>query len=82
MKLRFYYSLDKSVPATGEPAGVSMLKDYGQVDYVVGNDDTKEMDHNLHIAESGSYLKVYAVNADTFEHSVDVQITIEDLERQ
>ena len=79
MPLRFYTSLDDQAPATGEPSGISMLRDYGQVDYVTGNADTKEMDHELEVNEAGSYLKVYAVNADTFEHSVNVQITIQEI---
>lgn len=82
LKLRFYTSLDNNAPATGAPSGVSMLRDNGQVDYIVGNDDTKELKHELEVTEAGSFLKVYAVNSDTFEHSIDVQMTIEELERK
>lgn len=82
LKLRFYTSIDNDAPVDAEPSGVSMLRDYGQADYVVGNDDTKELDHELEVAESGSFLKVYAENNDTFEHSVDVQMTIEEMERK
>jgi len=81
LALRFYVAIDNDAPAAGEPSGISMLKDYGQVDYVVGNDDTKDMQHNVEVQESGSYLKVYAVNSDTFDHSIDVQIDIEEKER-
>lgn len=82
LKLAFYISPDNDAPATGSPTGVSMLQGYGQVDYVVGNDDTKDMPHNVKQHESGSYLKVYAQNSDGFDHSLDVQITIEELERK
>ena len=78
MQLRFFHSLDDQAPAAGAPSGVSILREQGQVDYVTGNDNIKELKHDLDVAERGSYLKVYAVNADTFEHSVDVQMFIED----
>ncbi len=58
-----------------------MLQDYGQVDYVVGNDDTKDMQQDVSMHESGSYLKVYAQNSDTFDHTIDAQVTIEEKER-
>lgn len=81
LSIRFFKSSDKNAPAAAAPSGISVLREYGQVDYVVGNDDTKELDHELKVAESGSFLKVYAVNADTFDHSIDVQMTIEEIER-
>ena len=82
LALRFYKSMDNNAPAAGEPEDVSILRDYGQVDYVVGNDDTKRMDHDLEVSESGSFVKVYAVNTDTFDHSIDVQIRIDDKPRK
>jgi hypothetical protein len=77
----FYISPDSDAPSTGKPNGISLLKDYGQVDYVTGNDDTKKMEHDVEMPESGSYLKVYADNSDTFDHSIDVQIEIEEKRR-
>ncbi len=77
MKLRFYVSLDEHAPTTGEPSGTSILRDYGQVDYVVGEASQKRMDHDLEVSEKGSYLKVYADNQDFFAHLVDVQMYIE-----
>lgn len=81
LALRFYNGDDSDAPAAGPPNGISMLRDYGQVDYIVGNDDTKSLDHDLNVEESGTFLKVYAVNTDPFVHSVDVQMTIKELER-
>ena len=81
LKMAFYISPDNDEPASGAPTGVSMLQDYGQVDYVVGNDDTKDMQHNVLMPESGSYIKVYAQNSDTFDHTIDAQVTIEEKER-
>lgn len=81
LALRFYNAADDDAPTAAPPCGVSMLDDYGQVDYVVGDQDSKIMDHEVIIKESGAYLKVYAENADAVSHSVDVQMTIEDLEK-
>jgi hypothetical protein len=75
--MRCYVSPDDEAPAAGAPSGVSMLRDYGQVDYLAGDATKKEILHEVHIAEAGAYLKVYATNADFFDHAVDVQIMIE-----
>jgi len=82
LKLRFYVSPDADCPAVGKPNGHSMLSDYGQVDYIVGDQDSKSIEHETEVEESGSFLKVYAENSDTFVHAIDVQITIDDKERR
>jgi len=75
--VRCFTAADDEAPAAGQPNGVSILRDYGQVDYLVGDDTKKEILHELEVAESGSWLKVHAENADFFDHAVDVQIQIE-----
>ena len=82
MKLRFYVSPDKDAPTSGEPNGSSMLRDYGQVDYILGDGDTKDMDHEVEMSEGGSYLKVWAVNTDYYPHLIDVQMYIEVIDRK
>jgi hypothetical protein len=82
MKLKFFISPDSDAPASGEPNGMNLLADYGQVDYIVGNNDTKEIEHNVVQPEGNYTLKVYANNEDTFEHDIDVQMTIKELERR
>jgi hypothetical protein len=82
LKLRFYYSRDDEAPTSGEPSGVSMLSDYGQVDYIVGDQDSKYLLHEVEVEEAGSYLKVYAVNDDYYDHAVDVQMYIEPMESE
>jgi hypothetical protein len=77
MKLRFYKSLDDDAPTTREPSGTSILRDYGQVDYVIGEASQKQMEQELEVAEKGSYLKVFADNNDFFSHLIDVQMYIE-----
>jgi len=77
LSVRLYCSLDLYAPAAVEPSGVSILRDYGQVDYLVGEGEQKFIEHSVEIAERGAFLKVWGVNADWFDHAVDVQIGIE-----
>lgn len=75
--LRFYVSLDEEAPATTPPSGVSLLRDYGQVDYLAGDGEQFRLDHDVHVAEAGCYLKVWGVNTDFYDHAVNVQMTLE-----
>jgi len=77
MLLRFFISLDNHAPTTGLPSGISILRDYGQVDYLVGDDVIKTIRHDLENPEGGAYLKVHATNNDYYDHAIDVQMTIE-----
>lgn len=81
VRLKFFISYDDSEPVTGEPDGMSLLRDYGHVDYIVGDNQQKYLTHNVTIKESGAYIKVYAKNYDTDPHAVDVQVSIEVSER-
>jgi len=82
VKLRFYSSPDSDNPTAGPPNGLSMLADYGQVDYIIGDGDEKQMEHELEINHTSTYLKVYAQNDDYFAHLVDVQMYIEPKESE
>lgn len=82
LKLRFYISLDAHAPTLGAPSGVNILEDYGQVNYLVGDDVLKDIEHEVDCAEGGAYLKVFADNDDSYPHSVDVQMFIEPLPRR
>lgn len=77
LQLSFFISTDPSESTAGKPSGISILRDYGQVDYIIGNNTKKELKHNVEQRESGSYLKVYAVNDDFYQHKIDVQMFIE-----
>lgn len=77
MALSFFVSPDDQAPTSGAPTGLSLLAETGQVDYIVGNNDSKDMDHSADVRESGLFLKVHADNADYYDHDVDVQLTIE-----
>jgi len=77
VQLSFFTALDDDEPATGRPSGTSLLQDYGQVDYIVGDDTKKDLLHEVDVNERVTFLKVYAVNGDFDEHNVDVQMTID-----
>jgi hypothetical protein len=79
--LSFFIAPDKSAPATGKPTGFNILAEYGHVDYIAGDDDTKQLTCQANSQSSPSWLKVYAINSDTYDHSIDVQITIKILPR-
>lgn len=77
LQLKFFTSPDPSCPTTGEPTGFNILEEYGQVDYIVGDDEQKILEHNAVVSTFPKWVKVYAVNTDGFEHTIDVLITIE-----
>jgi len=77
MKLSFFISPDSAISTTVAPSGISILRDYGQVDWIKGNNTKKELRHNVEQKEASSYLKVFADNEDYFPHKVDVQMFIE-----
>lgn len=77
LKTYFFISPDPSCPSSGEPTGVNCLQSVGQVSYLVGDDERKQIKHEIFVAESGYYLKIYAVNSDVYDHTVDSQIIID-----
>lgn len=77
LQLRFFLSRDDEAPATGKPTGTDLLSIHGQVPYLVGDDERKSFPHEIEVPESGTRLKVYGLNADTFPHTIDSQIVID-----
>jgi hypothetical protein len=75
--LAFYASPDDEAPSTGGPTGVSLLADYGQVDWVRGDGVSKVMAHTVRFEAAGVWLKVYAANVDYYEHDIDVEMEID-----
>lgn len=74
--LSFYISQDNNPTATNKPAGFDILGEYGQVNYMTGDDEHKEARCNAICDTSNSFIKVFAVNTDGFDHTIDVQIEI------
>ena len=82
LKLSFFISPDETEQTTGEPTGLNLLGEYGQVDYITGDDESKFLKHNASQPTHPTWLKVYAVNIDDFNHTIDVQMTIELINRE
>ena len=76
-----YVSRDPSAPSSGKPTGDSLLAPYGQVDYLTGDDEHEEHFNTTTYQEKGLFLKIYANNTDSFEHTIDAQIQIIPLPR-
>jgi len=80
LNLYFFISYDDSAPTTAQPTGTNILSQTGQVTYITGDDEYKEVEVEVEQREAGAYIKIYADNTDTFEHTIDSQIIIEMLE--
>lgn len=81
LQLSPFVSPDPTAPTTGKPTGINILQTLGEVEYLVGDDEQKKLEHEITVNESGSYIKIYANNTDTFDHTVDAFVVIETLER-
>lgn len=77
LQLRYFLSYEDSAPATGRPTGEDLLSIYGQVPYLVGDDERKEFPHEIPVPRAGSHLKIYGINSDAFAHTLDAQVVIE-----
>lgn len=82
LRLYFFVSPDESAPTTEEPTGSNVLREMGPQGYITGDDNIVDFQHELEQEFSGMYLKVYADNIDTYEHTIDAQVTVEILPRE
>jgi hypothetical protein len=77
LKIRIIISNDNYIPELVQPEGASIFADQGQVDYVVGDNDQIIVEHDVHVDQAGSYIKVYAWNDDIFNHAIKVIAEVE-----
>lgn len=77
MNLEFYISPDDSAPTAKPLTGVNILASLGHVGYLTGDNERKRLEVEVEPVSAGLYLKVFAENTDTYEHTIDAQITIE-----
>ncbi|MBA7551369.1 hypothetical protein ES705_43909 [subsurface metagenome] len=77
LQLRYFLSYEDSAPAAGQPTGEDLLSIYGQVPYLVGDDERKDFPHEIQVRRAGTYLKIYGYNSDAFPHTIDAQIVID-----
>jgi hypothetical protein len=82
LQLRFLIAgdEDETIP-TGNipPTGQNILRPFTETDFVVGDDETKILAHQVEELSNRSFLKVWATNLDGFDHTVDVLFEIEAL---
>lgn len=74
--IRFFVSPDDSEPTSLPVTGHSIFSPAGQVDYIVGDDETVIVKYRVEIPESGMFVKVVAENTDSYEHSIDACVQI------
>ena len=77
LRLRFFISPDADNPTTTYPNGTNLLQLVGHVDYVVGDDEQKDVRFEVPEPLAGKWLKVYAENTDTNLHTIDALIEFE-----
>lgn len=77
MRIKIFLAQDPDAPSSGQPTGTNLLAEYGQVDYVIGDDGWRRFEHEVFIPTRNNWLKIYSDNRDIFAHTVDVMITIE-----
>lgn len=77
VKLRYFVAPDTSNPTNGKPGGFNILEEYGQVDYLTGDDETKYLRCSASAPQRNNFVKVYVENTDAFPHTIDSIITIE-----
>ena len=80
--LQFYVSPDDEVPTSVPPNGYNLLSVYGQVSYLTGDNEQKELKHNAFIQDSNVFLKIFATNTDGFDHTIDASFTIYQLQEK
>lgn len=79
LRLRFFLSFDDEAPTSGKPTGTDLLNILGQSAYLVGDDESKPFPMEVLNRKAGSYIKVYALNTDSFQHTVDCLAVIDSL---
>lgn len=77
LQLSFIVAPDASAPTSQPMTGSNVIAEASHTTYVVGDDEYKLLWQNFESQSAGAYLKVYANNTDTVEHTIDVQMFIE-----
>lgn len=77
MRLFYIITSTPELPTTRAPIGTDILRSMGQVNYITGDDNVIEFDHEIVSTVSNMFIAVYAENADVFAHTVETQVTLE-----
>jgi hypothetical protein len=82
MTSKYFISFDPEAPTTEQPNGTNVLAQTGQAEYITGDDEIKEFAQETEQPFSNGWIKIYSENSDTFDHTIDAQVTLELLPRQ
>ncbi len=80
VQLRFLISKDNdtTTPAGNiPPTGQNILLPFSTTDFLVGDDETKPLHHQVDENSTRNFIKVWATNLDGFDHTVDVVVELE-----
>jgi len=69
---------DKLAPTTAPPLDRDILRQYGSVNYVCGDDDVEIIEDQSIVDESPTWLKIHVYNTDVFDHTANILMTIDD----
>lgn len=70
-------SLDDQIPKSGMPSGQQLFAPYGQVKYLVGDDQTVRVKHETTTFQKPSWITLYIDNLDTYDHTIHAHVTIQ-----
>jgi len=76
LRVKILVSFDNVIPDNAEPAGFNVMK-YGNVDYIIGDNETVPIYIAFPVKREGSYIKVFGYNLDSFPHKLDVKIDLD-----
>lgn len=77
LELEPYVSPDADDPSDGSINGVNLIQQFSHKEVIVGDDERKRLEQNIIVAQRNTWLKIFANNTDSNEHSIDAQITVE-----
>lgn len=68
---------DGVAPASGEPSGLNVLEEFGNVSYLTGNAVQWSLKHETGWQKGGGFVKMYGIGKDGFEHQYFAVVTVE-----
>lgn len=77
LHLYFFVSTTSNTPATLPEDGTNLLRAHGDIDYIAGDDEIKELSIEVPVTHRGGYIKLFAVNNDVNALTVDAQVMLE-----
>lgn len=77
LQLSFFVSPDPEAPSSEPPGGVNILRQLGQVEYIVGDDEVVDFPIEIKNFSRGGWIKCHGYNTDVFPHTVFALVTLE-----